>query len=270
MCPKSAYVDALVADLEFALPSIWGRRIFSVFIGGGTPSLFSAAAIDRLLAAIRARVPLAPDAEITLEANPGTFEREKFSGIPRGGRQPAVARHPELRSRASARARAGARRKGSARGRRSGARDLRQRQLRSHVCAAAADDCARRRPTSPRRSRSRRRIFRSISSRSSRIRSSIAIRRRCRMTMRPPTSRTRSIRCWPRRGIGTTKRRRTRARAASAGTISTTGGSATISASARARIPSFRFPDRIVRQIRFKQPRQYLERATAGAPLLEE
>jgi len=78
--PEAAYVDALVADLELALPSIWGRRVFSVFIGGGTPSLFSAAAIDRLLAAIRARVPLAPGAEVTLEANPGTFEREKFAG----------------------------------------------------------------------------------------------------------------------------------------------------------------------------------------------
>src|SRR6266513_6293445 len=79
--PETAYVDALIADLEFALPSIWGRRIFSIFIGGGTPSLFSAAAIDRLLGEIRARVPLAPDAEITLEANPGTFERAKFEGF---------------------------------------------------------------------------------------------------------------------------------------------------------------------------------------------
>jgi len=78
--PEASYVEALVADLELALPSIWGRRVFSVFIGGGTPSLFSAAAIDRLLAAIRARVPLEPGAEVTLEANPGTFEREKFAG----------------------------------------------------------------------------------------------------------------------------------------------------------------------------------------------
>ncbi len=83
--PEDAYVDALLADLEFALPSIWGRRVVSVFIGGGTPSLFSAAAIDRLLAAIRARVPLAPDAEITLEANPGTFERAKFAGYRAAG-----------------------------------------------------------------------------------------------------------------------------------------------------------------------------------------
>ena len=55
--PEAAYVDALIEDLELALPSIWGRKVFSVFIGGGTPSLFSAAAIDRLLAGIRARVP---------------------------------------------------------------------------------------------------------------------------------------------------------------------------------------------------------------------
>jgi len=83
--PESAYVDALVADLECALPSIWGRRIFSIFIGGGTPSLFSAAAIDRLLGAIRARVPLSPEAEITLEANPGTFERDRFAGFHAAG-----------------------------------------------------------------------------------------------------------------------------------------------------------------------------------------
>jgi hypothetical protein len=72
-------------DLEFALPSIWSRRIVSSFIGGGTPSLFSAEAIDRLLAGVRARVPVAPDAEITLEANPGTFERAKFAGYRAAG-----------------------------------------------------------------------------------------------------------------------------------------------------------------------------------------
>jgi oxygen-independent coproporphyrinogen-3 oxidase len=83
--PEAAYVDALLADLEFALPSIWGRRVVSVFIGGGTPSLFAAGAIDTLLAGIRARVPLAPDAEVTLEANPGTFEREKFAGYHAAG-----------------------------------------------------------------------------------------------------------------------------------------------------------------------------------------
>ena len=83
--PEAAYVDALIADLEFALPSIWGRRVVTVFFGGGTPSLFSAAAIDRVLAAIRARVPLAPDAEVTLEANPGTFEQQKFAGFKLAG-----------------------------------------------------------------------------------------------------------------------------------------------------------------------------------------
>jgi oxygen-independent coproporphyrinogen-3 oxidase len=79
--PEDAYVDALVADLEMALPALWGRKVVSVFLGGGTPSLFSAPAIERLLGAIRARVPILPGAEITLEANPGTFEREKFAGF---------------------------------------------------------------------------------------------------------------------------------------------------------------------------------------------
>ncbi|MBK6603682.1 MAG: oxygen-independent coproporphyrinogen III oxidase-like protein [Betaproteobacteria bacterium] len=80
-----AYVAALLADLEFALPSIWGRKVVSVFIGGGTPSVFPAAAIDALLAGIRARVPLLPDAEVTLEANPGTFERARFAGFRAAG-----------------------------------------------------------------------------------------------------------------------------------------------------------------------------------------
>jgi len=79
--PEAAYVDALIADLELALPSIWGRRITSIFIGGGTPSLFSASSIDRFLAAVRARVTVNPGAEVTLEANPGTFEQEKFAGF---------------------------------------------------------------------------------------------------------------------------------------------------------------------------------------------
>ena len=73
-----AYIDALVADLECALPQIWGRRVVSIFFGGGTPSLFSAESIDTLLAAFRARLAIAPDSEVTLEANPGTFEAQKF------------------------------------------------------------------------------------------------------------------------------------------------------------------------------------------------
>jgi putative oxygen-independent coproporphyrinogen III oxidase len=76
--PDGAYVDALIADLERALPSVWGRRVHSIFFGGGTPSLFPAEAIDRLLGAFRARLQLAADAEITLEANPGIFEADKF------------------------------------------------------------------------------------------------------------------------------------------------------------------------------------------------
>ncbi len=77
---EQRYIDALLADLESALPSVWGRKVYTVFIGGGTPSLFSPQAIDALLAGLRARLPLVADAEVTLEANPGTFERERFAG----------------------------------------------------------------------------------------------------------------------------------------------------------------------------------------------
>ena len=77
--PEQRYVDALIADLDAALPLVWGRPVHSIFLGGGTPSLFSPAAIDRLLAALRARLTLLPACEITLEANPGTFERERFT-----------------------------------------------------------------------------------------------------------------------------------------------------------------------------------------------
>jgi coproporphyrinogen III oxidase-like Fe-S oxidoreductase len=76
--PEQRYLDAVIADLDAALPQVWGRPVISVFIGGGTPSLFSPEGIDRLLAAVRARLPLEAGCEITLEANPGTFERERF------------------------------------------------------------------------------------------------------------------------------------------------------------------------------------------------
>jgi oxygen-independent coproporphyrinogen-3 oxidase len=76
--PERRYLEALVADLEASLPLVWGRRVHSVFIGGGTPSLFSPEGIERLISGIRARLPLDPGLEITLEANPGTFERERF------------------------------------------------------------------------------------------------------------------------------------------------------------------------------------------------
>jgi oxygen-independent coproporphyrinogen-3 oxidase len=76
---EAQYAEALMLDLERALPEIWGRRVSSVFFGGGTPSLLSAGALDRILCGIRARVPLDPQAEITLEANPGTVEAGKFA-----------------------------------------------------------------------------------------------------------------------------------------------------------------------------------------------
>ncbi|WP_180683926.1 radical SAM family heme chaperone HemW [Tepidicella baoligensis] len=83
--PWADYLDALRADLESSLPLIWGRTVHSVFIGGGTPSLFPPEAIDRLLSDIRARVRLEADAEITLEANPGTFETDRFRGYRQAG-----------------------------------------------------------------------------------------------------------------------------------------------------------------------------------------
>ena len=83
--PQRRYVDALIADLEGALPFVWGRRVHTIFIGGGTPSLFEPTEIERLLAAIRARLPLEPGCEITLEANPGTFERERFHAFRAAG-----------------------------------------------------------------------------------------------------------------------------------------------------------------------------------------
>jgi putative oxygen-independent coproporphyrinogen III oxidase len=83
--PEAEYVAALIADLQSALPLIWGRPVVSVFFGGGTPSLLSPAAIDELIAAFRALAMLSPEAEITLEANPGTIEAGKFAGFRAAG-----------------------------------------------------------------------------------------------------------------------------------------------------------------------------------------
>jgi putative oxygen-independent coproporphyrinogen III oxidase len=83
--PEREYVAALMRDLEALLPSVWGRRVRSVFIGGGTPSLFSPASIDSLLAGVRARLTIDPDAEVTLEANPGTAEAARFRGYREAG-----------------------------------------------------------------------------------------------------------------------------------------------------------------------------------------
>ncbi len=78
--PESKYVDALIADLEQALPLIWGRTIRTIFIGGGTPSLFSPEAINRILQSVRSLTRLSPLAEITIEANPGTVDNEHIAG----------------------------------------------------------------------------------------------------------------------------------------------------------------------------------------------
>ena len=83
--PEAAYILALMADLDTALPLIWGRTVHSVFIGGGTPSLFSPESIDQLLSQLRARLRMEPGCEVTLEANPGTFERDRFRAFRAAG-----------------------------------------------------------------------------------------------------------------------------------------------------------------------------------------
>lgn len=83
--PEDRYIDAVIADLEQALPLIWGRSVHSIFLGGGTPSLFSPAAIDRLISAIRARLRVDAGCEITMEANPGTFEKDRFKAFRAAG-----------------------------------------------------------------------------------------------------------------------------------------------------------------------------------------
>ena len=83
--PEQRYIDALLADLEASLPLIWGRPVHSIFIGGGTPSLFEPASIDRLISGIRALLPLEAEAEITMEANPGTFEKDRFRAFRAAG-----------------------------------------------------------------------------------------------------------------------------------------------------------------------------------------
>jgi len=83
--PEDDYVNALLADLSAEMPRIWGRTITSIFIGGGTPSLFSAVAMETLISGIRALTAFSPSIEVTMEANPGTFEQEKFTGFRQAG-----------------------------------------------------------------------------------------------------------------------------------------------------------------------------------------
>ncbi|MDP5238883.1 radical SAM family heme chaperone HemW [Uliginosibacterium sp. 31-16] len=83
--PEAAYIDTLIADLEASLPRVWGRRVHSIFIGGGTPSLMSPEGLDRLLTAVRSLLPLEPGCEITLEANPGTVEAGRFAAFHAAG-----------------------------------------------------------------------------------------------------------------------------------------------------------------------------------------
>ena len=82
---EARYLKSLIADLETELPRIWGRQVHSIFIGGGTPSLLSGSGMQELLSAVRARINLEPDAEITMEANPGSVETEKFATFAKAG-----------------------------------------------------------------------------------------------------------------------------------------------------------------------------------------
>ncbi len=83
--PEDAYIQALLKDLDSELPHVWGRTVQSIFMGGGTPSLISPTAMEQLLSGIRARLPLKPGAEITLEANPGSAEQQRFTGYRQAG-----------------------------------------------------------------------------------------------------------------------------------------------------------------------------------------
>lgn len=83
--PEERYIDVLIRDLESELPRIWGRPIISIFIGGGTPSLFSAEAIERLMTALRSRLTFYHNTEITMEANPGSAEAERFKAYRASG-----------------------------------------------------------------------------------------------------------------------------------------------------------------------------------------
>ncbi len=83
--PEAEYIQALLTDLEQHLPAVWGRALTSIFIGGGTPSLMSVEAMEQLLSGIRARLPFLADTEVTMEANPGTVEADKFEGFFQAG-----------------------------------------------------------------------------------------------------------------------------------------------------------------------------------------
>ena len=82
---EQQYIDAILTDLDLSLPLVWGRSVQTIFMGGGTPSLFSPDAIDRLLSGVRARLRLLANAEVTLEANPGTFETDRFKAFRQAG-----------------------------------------------------------------------------------------------------------------------------------------------------------------------------------------
>jgi coproporphyrinogen III oxidase-like Fe-S oxidoreductase len=138
-CDEAAYLAALVADLEAALPQVWNRPVSSIFIGGGTPSLMRGETAEALLAAIRMRLPLHPGAEITLEANPGTAEAAKFAAFRAAGvtrLSIGVQSFDDAKLAALGRIHNGAE---ARRAIETGAGQFRARQSRPDVCVAGAD-----------------------------------------------------------------------------------------------------------------------------------
>ena len=101
--PESRYVDAVVADLEASVPRVWGRRVHASSSAAARPASSPRPPSTASLTAARTLLPVEPDAEITLEANPGTFEQAKFRDFRERGREPPVRGHPELRRRATCR-----------------------------------------------------------------------------------------------------------------------------------------------------------------------
>ena len=270
--PEDRYIDALVADLESALPLIWGRTVHSIFIGGGTPSLFAPESIDRLLAAIRARLRMEADCEITMEANPGTFETDRFRAFRAAGvtrLSIGVQSFDDRLLQALGRVHDGAQARAAVREAADSLRDL---QPRHHVRPAGPDRTARPgagpgnvahvlRPAAhlhlPPDHRAQH-LFRQVP----------AGHPRGRPCLRHAGPHHRAHRC--RRACSATRSRPMRVRATSAGTTRNYwqfGDYLGIGAGAHSKLS---FAHRIVRQVRFRDPARYMDQALAGAPLAQD
>ncbi len=260
--PEHEYVARLMLDLEGLLPSVWGRRLVSVFIGGGTPSLFSPEAIDTLLAGVRARMTLEPGAEITLEANPGTVEAARFRGFREAGVNRISIGVQSFDGECSPRSDASTVR--TRRGARSMPRSPASTTSTSTSCTACP---GRARPWRARTSRKPRaaacRTSRRTSSRSSRTPRSGAGRRSCRSTISAPTCSSSPRRFSSGAATSTTRPPPLRSplrRCQHNLNYWEFGDYLGIGAGAHGKIS---FPDRITRHERAKQPAEYLKASAA-------